>query len=230
MNANIIGKANSIVNEARTATLATIGADGYPCAATVSNDKTDGIYKMHFSSDMDGVKAQSIRQNPHVSVCYCKGSDNVTLIGEARVLTDKAIKYELWQDWFIEHFPGGENDSNYCVIEFTTQRVSLWIDGIATDGPVSDLLKIQSRCGLLCGFCAYKESANCGSCIETNGHPFHGECPVAVCCQNKGYTHCGQCPKMPCEILFAYSCKEGEHCDRPKGARLSMLRAWKKYC
>ena len=27
----------------------------------------------------------------------------------------------------------------------------------------------------------YKETCGCGGCIETNGHPFHGECPVAVC-------------------------------------------------
>ena len=38
---------------------------------------------------------------------------------------------------------------------------------------------IDSRCGLHCTGCEYKETCGCGGCIETNGHPFHGECPVA---------------------------------------------------
>ena len=52
------------------------------------------------------------------------------------------------------------------------------------------------------------------SCIGTNGHPFHGECPVAVCCQNKGFVHCGECPDIPCELLTQYSC-DPEHGDTP---------------
>ena len=43
---------------------------------------------------------------------------------------------------------------------------------------------IDSHCGLHCTGCKYKETCGCGGCIETNGRPFHGECPVAVCCQN----------------------------------------------
>lgn len=47
---------------------------------------------------------------------------------------------------------------------------------------------IDSRCGLHCTTCTYKEPCGCGGCIETNGHPFHGACPVAQCCQEKGFT------------------------------------------
>lgn len=47
---------------------------------------------------------------------------------------------------------------------------------------------IDSRCGLHCTTCTYKEPCGCGGCIETNGHPFHGACPVAQCCQKKAFT------------------------------------------
>lgn len=87
---------------------------------------------------------------------------------------------------------------------------------------------VDSRCGLLCSKCTYREPCNCGGCIETNGHPFHGECHIAVCCQTKGYSHCGQCPVMPCEQLYNYSCDGGEHSDNPPGARLEILREWTK--
>ncbi len=84
---------------------------------------------------------------------------------------------------------------------------------------------IDSRCGLHCTGCAYKEPCSCGGCIETNGHPFHGECPVAMCCQEKGIVHCGECAEIPCELLTQYSC-DPEHGDKPCGARIEQCRKW----
>jgi hypothetical protein len=86
---------------------------------------------------------------------------------------------------------------------------------------------VDSRCGLLCSQCTYREPCNCGGCIQTDGHPFHGTCPVAVCCQDKGYQHCGQCPGMPCEKLYAYSYLDKEHGDNPPGARIEILKKWR---
>lgn len=87
---------------------------------------------------------------------------------------------------------------------------------------------VQSRCGLMCNGCEWKDSSGCRGCIETNGHPFHGECTIAVCCQNRGFVHCGECPDMPCKQLYAYSCLDKEHGDKPSGARLNVLRYWAK--
>ena len=101
---------------------------------------------------------------------------------------------------------------------------------------------VESRCGLLCSKCSYMKPwlvagaaccspmhpGKCGGCIKTNGHPFHGECPVAVCCQNKGYNHCGQCAEMPCEQLYAYSFLDKEHGDNPPGSRIEILKRWAK--
>ena len=97
---------------------------------------------------------------------------------------------------------------------------------------------IDSRCGLHCTGCTYKEPCHCGGCTETNGHPFqgciatnghpfHGECPVAACCQEKGFVHCGQCPDIPCDLLQQYSC-DPEHGDTPQGARIRQCLAWRK--
>jgi hypothetical protein len=85
---------------------------------------------------------------------------------------------------------------------------------------------IDSRCGLHCTGCKWKESHGCGGCIETQGHPFHGECPIATCCQNKGLTHCGECDILPCDKLYAYSYLDPEHGDKPQGARIAVCRQW----
>lgn len=84
---------------------------------------------------------------------------------------------------------------------------------------------VDSRCGLHCTGCGYKEACGCGGCIETNGHPFYGECPVAICCQEKGIVHCGECPGIPCELLTRYSC-DPEHGDTPHGARIEQCKRW----
>lgn len=85
---------------------------------------------------------------------------------------------------------------------------------------------IESRCGILCYSCEYREKCGCGGCIESNGHPFYGECPVADCCQNKGIAYCGECSQMPCELLTKFSC-DPEHGDTPKGARIEQCKKWK---
>lgn len=82
---------------------------------------------------------------------------------------------------------------------------------------------IESRCGLLCKSCTFKQSHGCGGCIETNGHPFHGECPVAICAQDKGFAHCGECPEIPCQQLTAYSF-DPVHGDN--GGRIAVCKRW----
>jgi len=85
---------------------------------------------------------------------------------------------------------------------------------------------IDTRCGLDCAQCAFREKMSCGGCIETFGKPFHGTCPVAQCCQEKGQVHCGQCAEFPCGLLKQYSC-DPVHGDNPPGARIEVCRKWR---
>ena len=45
------------------------------------------------------------------------------------VVTDEKLKQELWQDWFIEHFPGGPTDPGYVLLKFTANHATYWIEG-----------------------------------------------------------------------------------------------------
>lgn len=224
MDTIIIEKANKIVNSAEDCYIGLIDHDGFPTVSTISSIKTDGFFKAYFSSGTTGDKALRIAKNNKASVCYRSKGNNVTLVGTIKVLTDKRSKEALWQDWFINHFSGGKEDPDYCIFEFTTERVNLWIDSESALFSIKDLLKVQSRCGLLCDVCDFRDTNNCGGCIETMGNPFHGECPVAICCQEKGLTHCGECEIMPCDQLKCYAC-DHEHGD--DGTRLLMLKHWK---
>lgn len=85
----------------------------------------------------------------------------------------------------------------------------------------------DSRCGLHCSTCTYREPWHCGGCIETNGRPFHGDCPVAACCQSRGLVHCGQCPQIPCELLTSFS-NDPEYGDDTPGDRIAVCMRWRE--
>lgn len=81
---------------------------------------------------------------------------------------------------------------------------------------------VESRCGLLCTRCAYREQMNCPGCVYMD-KPFWGSCPVKACCEGKGHGHCGGCGEFPCELLrqFAYDEKQGDG-----GKRIEQCRCW----
>ena len=83
---------------------------------------------------------------------------------------------------------------------------------------------IESRCGILCGKCEFKESMGCKGCVHIE-KPFWGEsCPVKSCCEGKGHAHCGQCGEFPCALAeqFAYDPQQGD-----SGVRLEQCREWR---
>lgn len=84
---------------------------------------------------------------------------------------------------------------------------------------------IESRCGLLCGECEYREQTGCPGCLQIH-KPFWGEsCPVKACCESKDLAHCGQCRDFPCALLnqFAHDPEQGD-----AGARIGRCKLWAK--
>ena len=228
MNSNIYAKANQIIRVCDAAYLGVIDENGYPHVSTVSTIKPEDIFTAYFATGMGANKTKRLLCDKRASVCYRVDGNNITLVGEAEILTDQETKSRCWFDWFISHFPGGETDSNYCIIKFTAKRASLWIGGESAEFTIDELMSVQSRCGLLCKWCEYKEPFGCGGCLAMNGKaPWgHGDCDVAMCCQTKGYTHCGECDVFPCEDLRNMSYGDDEHNDKPEGARIEVCKAW----
>lgn len=83
---------------------------------------------------------------------------------------------------------------------------------------------VESRCGLLCSECGYKQKVGCKGCTEMD-KPFWGDsCPVKSCCENKKHEHCGACDNFTCELLhsFAYDENQGDN-----GKRIEQCKLWK---
>ena len=84
---------------------------------------------------------------------------------------------------------------------------------------------VESRCGLLCSECTYREQTGCKGCAQMD-KPFWGEqCPVKSCCESKQHEHCGARKDFTCELLhgFAYDEAQGDN-----GKRLEQCKRWKQ--
>ena len=81
----------------------------------------------------------------------------------------------------------------------------------------------ESRCGILCSQCSYKEQVGCKGCINIK-KPFWGDsCPLKSCCENKAHKHCGMCKEFPCDLLkkFSYDKEQGDN-----GRRIEQCKKW----
>jgi len=81
---------------------------------------------------------------------------------------------------------------------------------------------IESRCGIVCSKCRYREEMNCAGCVHIL-NPFWGDCPLKSCCEGKELDNCGYCGDFPCDLLnqFAYDKEQGDN-----GRRIERCRVW----
>lgn len=85
-------------------------------------------------------------------------------------------------------------------------------------------IEIESRCGIECSKCEFKDSMGCKGCVNIK-NPFWGECAVKKCAEEKNLKCCGECKEFPCELLnsFAYDENQGDN-----GLRIEICKKWCK--
>lgn len=130
MTKELLMKAEELMEGAEVAAISSIDEDGYPRTATISSLKTEGINIAWFSTGTSSNKTKNFQRNCKGSVCYSLNGNNVTLNGNVTIIEDKNIKAELWQDWFIDHFPLGIDDPEYCILKFEAKYIQIWIDRV----------------------------------------------------------------------------------------------------
>lgn len=83
---------------------------------------------------------------------------------------------------------------------------------------------IESRCGLLCSECKYREMMKCEGCLKIQKPYWDKKCPIKNCVEGKKLAHCGACDRFPCKQLheFAFDPATGS-----EGTRIEQLTDWK---
>jgi general stress protein 26 len=129
MNTSVVEKANQVIKTCSAAYVGLIDDDGYPMVSTIAPVDPENIFEVYFVTGIHSNKYKCLQNNKRGSICFHAGGDNITLIGEAEILTDQSSKSSFWKNDFAEFFPNGVSDPTYCVIKFTTRRVIIWMDG-----------------------------------------------------------------------------------------------------
>ena len=138
MNQEIIKRAGEIIaaNTVKNGTynneicnLSLIDEDGYPTTSVITPAKSDGLKAVYLCTGLESNHARRIAKNMRASMSFTSTEYCVNLVGDIEVITDAAVKSEMWYDGLAYHFPGGDTDPNYCVLKFTTKRYKLFIDG-----------------------------------------------------------------------------------------------------
>lgn len=128
MTDELLKKAEDLLARAEVAALTSIDEDGYPRTATLANIKPEGIFTFWFATTTTSNKTENFKRNSKASICFSEDGDNVTLIGDVVIVDDIYIKEQIWQEWFILHFPLGVNDPEYCLLKFQTKYIQAYID------------------------------------------------------------------------------------------------------
>lgn len=124
---NIKEKAAQMVAAAQVITVASIDANGYPRpVAMIKLKDCDGA--IYVSTGITSAKTAHFMTNPKAGVSIVDGGNSIVYTGEMEIVTDEAVKHSLWGDWMLDHFPGGVEDPEYCVLKFTPKSATYWID------------------------------------------------------------------------------------------------------
>lgn len=130
-------KATHLLSQCENVTVVSIDANGYPRPVQMSKIGARGFHEVWMATCADSVKVNDFKANNKAGLCYDYYGDGVAMRGTVEVVTDDAIRKEMWKDWFIHHFPGGASDPNYVLLHFTGTE--------ATFGLTANILTLTSN-------------------------------------------------------------------------------------
>lgn len=136
MSQEILDKAVKIVNNNSACdnetgfgfcTLSLLDSEGFPTTSIITPAKSNGLNWITFGTMLDQNRVSRITNCNRASVCFGTPEYCINLVGEIEIITDEAVKHEMWYEGLSHHFTG-PSDPNYCVLKFNTKRYKLFLD------------------------------------------------------------------------------------------------------
>lgn len=122
-------KATHLLTQCENVTIVSIDVNGYPRPVQMSKIGAKSFHEVWMATSAGSAKVNDFKANNKSGLCYDFYGDGVALRGTVEVVTDDAIRTEMWQDWFIHHFPDGPTDPNYVLLHFIGKEATFWING-----------------------------------------------------------------------------------------------------
>jgi general stress protein 26 len=125
-------KAEQLLEQCDTVTLASINEKGYPRICAVTKLHANGFSELYFETSKRSPyhgKATHFENNTKASVCYYIGGDSVTLIGDVEIIRDMEIKKAFEQQCNKRFFNKGMVDPKHVLLRFRANEATFWIGG-----------------------------------------------------------------------------------------------------
>lgn len=124
---DFLKEAQNLLESCEEIEVASVDSQGYPRVCVVSKLVSKGIDTIYFATGTSGTKANHFKQNSKASICFHDRNDSVTLVGKMEIVYDIETKKSVWQDWLINHFEGGVEDEEFCLLRFEANEATFWI-------------------------------------------------------------------------------------------------------
>ncbi|MCL2855723.1 MAG: pyridoxamine 5'-phosphate oxidase family protein [Defluviitaleaceae bacterium] len=124
----MIEKANEFLKTCGNGSFSVLDESGHPSSSAIWLMGQENVREIYFSTPMGSNKYKRLQKSAKAGINCYSDFNNLTLVGDAVVLTDQESKTKHWQEMFIHIYPEGPTDPNYCVIKFATKRISMHID------------------------------------------------------------------------------------------------------
>lgn len=125
----LISKAEELFEKCRVCAVSAVTKDGYPRVCMLYKIKNDGIKQIWFATGMSTQKVEDYLCNPKAGVTFDSDGNDVMLTGKMEVVTNRAEKDSVWQDWMDRFYPnGGKNDPEFTPLKFTAEEATIYIE------------------------------------------------------------------------------------------------------
>ena len=88
----------------------------------------DDDFMVLFSTNTTSTKTVQMKENPKVSVYYCKPEEwkGMMLSGVIEIVTDLSLKKSLWHDGWEKYYPKGYDDPDHTVLRLFPTAAKGW--------------------------------------------------------------------------------------------------------
>ena len=123
-----LNKVQEIIDSIEVGMLTTMQDDGDHRSRPMQTQKLDADGCLWFLTSRESHKTEELLKHPKVNVAYAnpESQSYVSVVGEASLVDDPAVKKDLWSPVAKAWFPKGLEDPNLTVLKVKIKEAEYW--------------------------------------------------------------------------------------------------------
>ncbi len=136
-----ISKVTGIINDSRIGMVTTINGDGALVSRPLAVQDVEDDGDMWFFTSKDTSQVAHVRANPAVNVSFGKGTEWVSVAGQAEVVTDRQQIRDRWNQAVEAWFPDGPETPEAVLLHVDSDSAEYWTSPGGTAATVLQWVK-----------------------------------------------------------------------------------------